>query len=170
MLVIDAREVPRGPGLTRRLLPIVGLAIVSGAGASAQVRSSQAGKRAAPATHRIVLHVGTNDPATMAHAIGNADNAMRTYRTLGQDVQIEIVANGAGAHMFRRDTSPVRAGLDHLRAVYPEIVLSICGITGSIWEKNEGKAIALLDGVRVVPAGIVRIAELQEAGWSYVRP
>lgn len=128
------------------------------------------GKATAVPGHRIILHVSMNDPATMAHAIGNADNAMRTYKALNQPVQIEIVANGAGAHMFRRDTTPVKAGIDYLRATYPDVVLSVCGITMSLWEKNEGKSAALVDGVNVVTAGIARIVELQEAGWSYIHP
>ena len=37
-------------------------------------------------------------------------------------------------------------------------------------EKAEGKEIVLVLGTRVVPAGIVRLVNLQEQGWSYIKP
>jgi hypothetical protein len=36
--------------------------------------------------------------------------------------------------------------------------------------KKEGKTIELLPQAKVVTAGVVRILELQEQGWSYVKP
>jgi len=35
---------------------------------------------------------------------------------------------------------------------------------------HTGKAVILVEGVRIVQAGIVRIMELQEQGYAYVRP
>jgi intracellular sulfur oxidation DsrE/DsrF family protein len=37
-------------------------------------------------------------------------------------------------------------------------------------EKKDGKAVVLTPGVGVVPSGVARIVELQEQGYSYVRP
>jgi intracellular sulfur oxidation DsrE/DsrF family protein len=37
-------------------------------------------------------------------------------------------------------------------------------------EKTEGKAISVVSDATIVPSGVVRIMELQEQGWSYVRP
>jgi len=37
-------------------------------------------------------------------------------------------------------------------------------------EKAEGKPIKLIPEAVVVPAGIVRLMERQEEGWSYIRP
>jgi hypothetical protein len=37
-------------------------------------------------------------------------------------------------------------------------------------EKAEGHAITPLPGVKVVPAGIARIMELEEQGYTYVKP
>ena len=34
----------------------------------------------------------------------------------------------------------------------------------------EQKEIPLISQAKVVPSGVVRIIELQEQGWSYVRP
>jgi intracellular sulfur oxidation DsrE/DsrF family protein len=37
-------------------------------------------------------------------------------------------------------------------------------------EKREGKAVPIIAEATIVPAGIVRLVELQEAGYSYVKP
>jgi intracellular sulfur oxidation DsrE/DsrF family protein len=37
-------------------------------------------------------------------------------------------------------------------------------------EKKEGHPIAILSEATIVPSGVVRLMELQEQGWSYVRP
>ena len=37
-------------------------------------------------------------------------------------------------------------------------------------EKKSGKDVKLVEGVRVVQAGVLRIMELQEQGYAYVRP
>jgi intracellular sulfur oxidation DsrE/DsrF family protein len=36
--------------------------------------------------------------------------------------------------------------------------------------KQEGKEIPILSEARVVPSGVVRLIELQEKGYSYIRP
>ena len=123
-----------------------------------------------PITHRLALQVNSDDPTVMKHAITNALNAIASYRETHEAVAIEIVAYGAGVHMFRADTSPVKGLLQLLRSNQPDVVFSVCGNTKAIMETNEGHPLSLVDGARVVPAGVVRLVELQEAGWSYLRP
>jgi intracellular sulfur oxidation DsrE/DsrF family protein len=58
--------------------------------------------------------VNTNDPAMMELALNNATNVEQYYRDLGEKVEIEIVTFGAGLHMLRSDTSPVK---DRIKAI-----------------------------------------------------
>jgi hypothetical protein len=51
-----------------------------------------------------------------------------------------------------------------------DIQFSACGNTMKGVEKKTGKMPVLLDGVKVVEAGVLRIMELQEQGYAYVRP
>jgi uncharacterized protein len=121
-------------------------------------------------THRIVVQVNSDDPTIMKHAITNSLNAIRNYSEKNEPVAIEIVAYGPGVHMFRADTSPVKDLLAFLRANHPDVRFSVCGNTKMIMEKTEGHPLSLVDGAQVVPFGVVRLVELQEAGWSYLRP
>ena len=45
-----------------------------------------------------------------------------------------------------------------------------CSNTKEGMEKKEGQPITVLSEAVVVPSGVVRLMELQEKGWSYVRP
>jgi uncharacterized protein len=121
-------------------------------------------------THRIAFQVNSDDPVAMKHAITNSLNAMKNYSDKKEPVAIEIVAYGPGVHMFRSDTSPVKDLLQFLHANHPDVRFSVCGNTKMIMEQKEGHPLALVDGAEVVPFGVVRLVELQEAGWTYLRP
>ncbi len=120
--------------------------------------------------HRLVLQVDTADAETMNLALGNAMNAKKYYDAKGQAVAIEIVAYGPGITMLRSDTSPVKDRIMEARKSIPNLALSMCGNSKAGVEKREGHEVTLLEGAKVVPAGIARIMELQEQGYSYVRP
>ena len=106
----------------------------------------------------------------MNHAVANSINLVTYYREKNEAVRIEIVAYGAGINMFRADMSPVRDVLQYMHAHFPEIAFTVCGNTKAIFEKREGHALSFIEGTRVVPFGIVRIVDLEESGWSYIRP
>jgi intracellular sulfur oxidation DsrE/DsrF family protein len=103
--------------------------------------------------HRLVLQVNTNDPAMMNLALNNATNVEQYYKNLGEKVEIEVVTFGPGLHMLRDDTSPVA-----------------CGNTQDNMHKAENKDIPLVAQATLVKSGVVRVMELQEQGWTYVRP
>jgi intracellular sulfur oxidation DsrE/DsrF family protein len=37
-------------------------------------------------------------------------------------------------------------------------------------EKREGKPVPIIAEATIVPAGVVRLVELQEAGYAYIKP
>ena len=123
-------------------------------------------------THRIAIQVDQNDPAIMNMVLNNATNVIEHYRGKGEDVDVEVVAYGPGLNMLRADTSPVQDRIKHLKdLVFPgKIQFSACNNTKQGMEKAEGHAISIVPEATIVPSGVVRLMELQEAGWSYVRP
>jgi intracellular sulfur oxidation DsrE/DsrF family protein len=122
--------------------------------------------------HRIAIQVNQNDPAVMNLALNNATNVVEYYRAKGENVDVDIVTYGPGLHMLRVDTSPVQDRIKHLKDVaFPGgIQFSACDNTKKGMEKKEGHAIAILPEASIVPSGVVRLMQLQEQGWSYVRP
>jgi len=123
-----------------------------------------------PKTHRLVLQVNSNDPATMNLALNNASNVEQNYKELGEKVEIEIVAFGPGLHMLRDDTSPVKERLKAIAGKSSAISFKACDNTRENMGKAEAKTIPLVAQATTVKSGVVRLMELQEQGWSYVRP
>ena len=123
-------------------------------------------------THRIAIQVDQNDPQVMNLVLNNATNVLEYYRAKKQDVDIDIVAYGPGLHMLRSDTSPVQDRIKRLKdMVFPgKIQFSACNNTKQGMEKTEGHAISIVPDATIVPSGVVHLMELQEQGWSYVRP
>src|SRR5208282_2579905 len=114
--------------------------------------------------HRVVIQVDQNDAAVMNLALNNARNALGYYRDKHEDIEIEIVAYGPGLHMLRDDTSPVKDRIKELADVsFPsKVVFSACNNTKQAMEKHEGHPIAIVPEAGLVPAGVVRIMQLQE--------
>jgi uncharacterized protein len=120
--------------------------------------------------HRVVIQVSEDDPKIMNVALNNAENLTKYYQDHGETVQIEFVAYGPGLAMMRSDTSPVKSHLESVAANLKNVSFSGCGNTLDAQSAKENKQISLLPQAHVVAAGIVRIVELQEQGWTYVRP
>ena len=120
--------------------------------------------------HQLVLQVNTNDPATMNLALNNATNVAQYYKDRGEKVAIEVVTFGPGLHMLRNDTSPVKARIETLALSTPEISFKACGNTQQNMQKTENKEISIIPQATVVNSGVVRVMELQEKGWTYVKP
>lgn len=120
--------------------------------------------------HKVAIQVSANDPALMTLALNNAQNILNHYKKLKRKVDIQVVAFGPGLHLFRDDTSPVKARLSTMALENPNLTLSACGNTHANHMKVEKKEIKLVSEAKVVPSGVVELAELQERGYAYIRP
>ncbi len=122
--------------------------------------------------HRISIQVDQNDADVMNLALNNAKNVIEHYREAGEDVTVEVVAFGPGLHMLRDDTSPVKDRIKQIieGSMPAKITFAACNNTKQGMEKREGHPITIIPQATIVPSGVVRLMELQEQGWSYVRP
>ena len=117
------------------------------------------------------LNVGSlNATAGVDINLNNAANVEQYYRDLGEKVEIEIVAFGPGLHMLRDDTSPVKERIRTIAEKNPSIAFKACGNTRENMGKAENQTIPLVSQATVVKSGVARVVELQEQGWTYVRP
>lgn len=147
--------------------PVVNLLLALTTMAAASVGHAAA----ADTPHRLAIQVDQNDPKVMNLALNNAQNAISYYNDHGEKVQVEIVAYGPGLVMLRADTSPVKERIRHLAEdSMPAVHFSACGNTRAAMERREGKPVPIVNDAKVVPSGVIRLMELEEAGWSYLRP
>ena len=158
--------IPSARGLPARRIPKQ-LAVV---GSTAHSRPHVAHPIPHVKTHRLILQVNTNDPAAMNLALNNATNVTQHYSRLGEKVSIEVVTFGPGLHMVRNDTSPVKDRIEEMALSTPEVSFKACGNTQEKMHKAENKEIPIIPQAKVVESGVVRVMELQEKGWSYMKP
>ncbi len=117
------------------------------------------------AKHKLVIQVSTDDPRTQTIAMNNAVNLQKHYGV--DNVDVEIVAYGPGLGMMTAKGKHA----DRIKSLaVQDITFSACMNTMNKIEKKKGKKPKLAEGVETVPAGVVRIMELQQQGYSYIRP
>ena len=120
--------------------------------------------------HKLALQVSDNDADKMNTALNVAANVSRYYAAKGEEVEIEIVAFSGGLHMLRDDTSPVKDRLKDFAKGMPNVSFKACQNTLDGMAKREGKVPPIVPQASMVPAGVVRLMELGEKGWTIVRP
>ena len=125
---------------------------------------------ASPRAHHVAFQVDEAGADRMNQVLNNIDSMYAAYQEHDEPVEIELVAFGPGLAMLRDDASPVKPRLAAERAAHPALVLSACENTRRAMSRAEGKEIALVAEARPVPSGVVRLTQLQEAGWTYLRP
>lgn len=152
------------------------VAAIATSAAAGAANDKSPGQTAKPRAHRVAIHVDENDAQKMNLVLNNAVNVSQHYASAGEEVEIEVVAYGPGLHMLRTDTSPeaVQSRLKSFAKTMPNVSFAACENTRINMARAEGKQskddIPLLPTAKSVPSGVVRLIELQEAGWSYVRP
>jgi intracellular sulfur oxidation DsrE/DsrF family protein len=102
--------------------------------------------------------------------LNNVQNIFNDLGKSGQKVEIQIVTYGPGLHMFRDDTSPVKARIQEIALAHPNVTFAACGNTQTNMSKVESKPIKLISEAKLVPSGIVHLVELQRQGYAYVKP
>ena len=120
--------------------------------------------------HKVTIHVDDSDPKRQNMALNNAFNVNAFYESKGEKVIIEVVAYGPGLMMLREDKSKVKDRITKMSLELPNLSFAACGNTRKKMEKKEGKELVLVSEAKQVPSGVVRLMELQEQGYSYIRP
>lgn len=120
--------------------------------------------------HRVAIHVDENDPQVMNMALNNVANVTSYYEEQGDTVMVELVAYGPGLNMFVADKSPVADRISTMSLSMDNLSFAACGNTLNAMEKKAGKKVELMDEATVVPSGVVRLIELQENDYAYIRP
>ena len=120
--------------------------------------------------HKVAVHVNENDPAVMNIALNNVQNLTNYYHSKGDTVEVEVVTYGPGLSMLIDGKSPVADRIATMSLEMDNLSFAACGNTHRKMSAKKGEDIALLDEANMVPSGVVRLIELQEDGFAYVKP
>lgn len=120
--------------------------------------------------HKLVLQISDNDLQKMNTVMNVAANVSRLYSERGEEIDIKVVAFNAGLHMLRSDTSPVTERITNFAMSMPNVEFQACNNTREAMARKSGKDVPIFEFAEVVPAGVVSIIELDEQGYTVVRP
>lgn len=121
-------------------------------------------------THYLAVHVDESDRQKLNMALNNVQNVKSYYEQQGDGVVVEVVAYGPGLQMFVEGQSPVADRIKAMALESDDVTFAACGNTLKKMSEKAGKDLTLLEEATVVPSGVVRLMELQEDGYSYIRP
>ena len=121
-------------------------------------------------THYVAIHVDQNDPKIMNMALNNVVNVTKYYESQGDEVIIELIAYGPGLTMFIEGKSPVADRISTMSLEMKNLSFAACGNTHRLMSAKLGVDIPLMSEAVVVTSGVVRLIELQEMGYAYIRP
>ncbi len=116
--------------------------------------------------HKLVFQVNVEDQLTWNLTLNNISNVVTE---LGKDnVEIKLVTYGPGINMFRKGKSTVLERLDSLKKSNGKALdYTVCSNTLRTMKVEKSE---IVEFVHDLYPGIVRIMELQEAGYVYIRP
>ena len=143
--------------------------------------TTSAAKAPAPQLAKVVWHVDFADPRRLSAMIQNVNNMVSTYQGSFQEYDVRIVFIAGGIRFvtedklartpfaedkeFRKLRPQLIQRLNQLRELH-NVKLEYCELTREAINLPKDKIIA---GVEPVPSGVVRIAELQAQGFSYLK-
>jgi hypothetical protein len=136
---------------------------------------------AADSSPRVVYHADFADPRRFSAMLTSINNMVTFYNNelIDYDVRIVFVSHGirfltddrlentpfAADAALEERRSNLKGRLTTLNKVHG-VKLELCGITRTEIGLPED---ALYEGVELVPSGVVRLAELQARGFSYIK-
>ena len=116
--------------------------------------------------HRLVFQVNVDDPKTWNLTLNNINNI---FTELGKEnVDIKLVTYGPGINLFRKGKSEMLARLDSLKQSNGKALdYTVCSNTLKSMKVEKAE---IAEFVQDIYPGIVRIMELVEQGYVYIRP
>ena len=115
---------------------------------------------------KMAIQLNSNDPITQKMALLNARNLKAI---IGKDIiDVELVIFGPGLSALKvenTNSSRVKDLMDRYG-----LKVSVCEGTLKSYAKKHGSEPDIIEGVSRVPTGAIRILELQEQGYAYMRP
>jgi intracellular sulfur oxidation DsrE/DsrF family protein len=118
---------------------------------------------------RVLVHLNDNDPTVAFEVLNDLERMLADFEQRGEDVQVEVIANGDGLDLVRADLTPISEEITGLIQRYPNLTVAACGATiDQLWE-DYGQVVDLIPGVKQVDSGVVEVIRRQQEGWAYIR-
>ncbi|HFE31672.1 MAG TPA: hypothetical protein ENJ17_00025 [Gammaproteobacteria bacterium] len=118
---------------------------------------------------KVLVHLSSADEAAALNTLGNLEQMLAEYRSKGEPVLVEVIANGGGVKLLGPDTPAIAERIAHLSASYDNLSFAACRNTIEQLQLTEGARIQLLPEVKLIDSGVVEVIRRQRDGWAYIR-
>lgn len=117
------------------------------------------------ATKKIVLQISDPEPFKQTMVLNVASNLLKYYA--GTELDIEVVAFGPGLRLLQEGN----VNRDRIKSMM-DMGVRFSGCKNSLanYTKVLGEVPKIQEGVTMVPAGVGRILQLNDAGWQIIKP
>jgi intracellular sulfur oxidation DsrE/DsrF family protein len=112
----------------------------------------------------VVFHVDWEKKDNLVMALNNITNLLKEIPA--EKTSIYLVANGAAAKLFRRE-SALRYASDIQRLSGKGVRFLVCNNSLNNFGIRQDE---LVESCEVIPAGIVELIRLQTNGYAYIKP
>jgi len=113
---------------------------------------------------KLAIHVNSADKMTQGMAIRNAGTVLKLLKP---KVIVEFVTYGPGISLVTAG-GPNEAKVIGL--MDKGVQFHLCDLTVKKMTRKQGKMPTIIEGVNIVTSGTVKIMDLQEAGYTYLKP
>ncbi len=118
------------------------------------------------ADRKMAIQINSSDPLTQKMALLNARNLKAV---IGKDnIDVELVVYGPGLSLITTDKLNSSRVEDLIKRY--GLKVSVCEGTLKRYAKVHGSEPDIIEGISRVSTGAIRLLELQEQGYSYIRP
>jgi hypothetical protein len=118
---------------------------------------------------RVLVHLTSSNSEAGLSTLTNLEQMLQNYRASGEQVQVEVIANGHGINLLRQGTTPFGELIARLSDEYDNLSFAACKSTIDQIQITEGSEIELIPEARLIDSGVVEVIERQKQGWTYIR-
>ncbi len=125
--------------------------------------------KASPEQIKILIHLNSNEIELVQESLDALENVLKYYRKTGQRARIEMVANGDGITLLRKDVSPFPERIKRMQQEYDNLTFVACQNSMDRLKDERGIVAKLIPGVVVIDSGMAQLMRRQDQGWAYIR-
>ena len=118
---------------------------------------------------KLVLHVTTEDRRKLNTVLDEAESLLKEYETGTHKVKLDILTNGKGLSLLRKDKSPFATRIHDLQKRYSNLSFKACQQAINRLKLEKGIQARMLPEAIIVPSALGEIIRKQKEGWSYIK-
>lgn len=117
---------------------------------------------------KVLFHLNSGSPAMAREALDEVENVLKYYAHEGRKARVELITNGGGINLLRKETSPYPGRIRKMQKEYPNLKFVTCQNSIDRLKRDHGVVAHLLPGTVVIDSGVAQIMRRQQEGWAYI--